>query len=364
MSTESTEQTEQTAAEWLIRRHSGTWGQSDQAELDLWLGESSLNLVAYLRLELGWEEAGRLRAVASPDQPDLPPFPSQLTLTPFFDPQPPTTPNAQDVPSADATPSIAPSIAPSKASSRRSLFAVAATVILAAGIGTYVAMVPNDHRYTTPVGGIRSVPMTDGSKVTLNTDSRIRVDLAERERRVELDKGEAFFEVAKDPIRPFVVTVGSKRVIAVGTQFSVRRDASDVQVIVTEGEVRIEDTTAARAPAANGSSDVFLTPGAVARASDAGVLVQRKTLPEVEEQLSWRSGVLMFRNRTLVQAAAEFNRYNAQKLVIDDPGVASLPIEGNFRATNVAAFAQLLQNGYPVAVTEEGDRIVLKARRR
>jgi transmembrane sensor len=351
MSKESTAQTEQTAAEWLVRRHSGTWAESDQEELDRWLGASSLNLVAYLRLELGWEEAGRLKAIMAPDQPDFPPLASQLNLTPFFDPQLPRPSQGENT--------LDPGTA---ASSRRRFFAVVATLLLAVGTGAYVALVPNGDRYSTPVGGIKSVPMTDGSKVTLNTDSRIRVALAERERRVELDKGEAFFEVAKDPGRPFVVAVGNKRVIAVGTKFSVRRDAGDIQVVVTEGKVRIEDTVGVQVSQTSGSGDVFLTPGSIARASDAGVMVQRKTLPEVEEQLSWRSGVLMFRNRTLAEAAAEFNRYNTQKIVIDDPAIASLPIEGNFRATNVVAFAHLLENGYPVAVTEQTDRIVLKAR--
>jgi len=98
-----------------------------------------------------------------------------------------------------------------------------------------VTLAPGGTRYSTPVGEIASVPMRDGSKVTLNTDSQIRVTLTDSERRVDLKYGEAFFEVSKDPKRPFVVNAGGKRVIAVGTQFSVRRDANDIQVVVTEG---------------------------------------------------------------------------------------------------------------------------------
>src|SRR5690606_15944214 len=137
-------------------------------------------------------------------------------------------------------------------------------------------------------------------------------------RRIDLRRGEAFFDVAEDPHRPFVVDAGKKRVVAVGTKFSVRRDGDSIEVIVTEGKVRIDDAAhpllggareaAGSAPAAD--PPVFLTPGAVAHADETGVLVQRKSLLEAEAHLSWRSGVLMFREQTLADAVAELNRYN------------------------------------------------------
>jgi transmembrane sensor len=107
---------------------------------------------------------------------------------------------------------------------------------------------------------------------------------------------------------------------------------------------------------------VFLTPGSIARADDAGVLVQRRTLPEAEEHLSWRTGWLMFRDQGLADAIAEFNRYNARKIVIQDPAIASLKIEGNFRATNVEAFVRLLESGFPVRAEVRADQILLTAK--
>jgi transmembrane sensor len=204
--------------------------------------------------------------------------------------------------------------------------------------------------------------MADGSKVTLNTDSQIRIALTDTERRVELKRGEAFFEVSKDPNRPFIVRAGSQRVIAVGTKFSVRREGDDIEVVVTEGKVRVEGSTAGQGSRTDGSANVFLTPGSIARAGEAGVLVQRKTLPEAEEQLSWRTGVLMFRDESLQQAVTEFNRYNERKIVIQDPAVASLKIEGNFRATNVEAFVRLLESGFPVRADSQPGQIVLMAK--
>ena len=197
-----------------------------------------------------------------------------------------------------------------------------------------------------------TVPLADGSHVTLNTDSRIRVALEAKERRVDLDRGEAFFDVAKDPARPFIVQAGDKRVVAVGTQFSVRRDHNDIRVAVTEGKVRVEDA----------SSPVVLTAGSVARTANTEVLVHEAAGAEVEELLSWRSGYVVFRDTALADAVAEFNRYNTRKIIIEDPAIAAIRIGGNFRSNNTDAFLWLLQSGFPVTVEETHDQVVLKRR--
>jgi transmembrane sensor len=85
-------------------------------------------------------------------------------------------------------------------------------------------------------------------------------------------------------------------------------------------------------------------------------------LAEAEESLSWRQGVLVFHQMTLAEATAEFNRYNARKIVIEDPAVASLRVAGSFRANNVDAFVRLLERGYPLHVEERNDGFVLSAR--
>src|SRR5262249_39417186 len=131
------------------------------------------------------------------------------------------------------------------------VFALAASLALGiggSGVYIYQAGMLDRDGYRTPVGGIESVPTADGSTITLNTDSQIRVALSASERRIELKHGEAYFEVAHDPNRPFVVHAGNKRVIAVGTKFSVRRDYDDVQVVVTEGKVRLEGDDSPQRP--------------------------------------------------------------------------------------------------------------------
>jgi transmembrane sensor len=210
-------------------------------------------------------------------------------------------------------------------------------------------------RYDTQIGVIDTVPLADGSHITLNTDSRIRVDLASQERRIELDRGEAFFQVAKDPARPFVVKVGNKRVIAVGTQFSVRRDdAGDIRVAVSEGRVHVETDSPA------GSAVPVLVAGDVAQTAKTEVFVRPHASAEVEEALSWRSGYIVLHDMTLADAVAEFNRYNKRKIFIEDPTLAVVRIGGTFRATNPEVFLWFLSTEFGVSAEQTEERVVLK----
>lgn len=347
MSTESHKKIDEAAGNWLARRDSGEWTEADQRRFDQWLNESPLNRVAYLRIEHIWERAQRLQALGAGIPASEVPPPGRWVLSPFFDKARRTAPVS----------GFSGLFETADAGTGRKVRALAAGILLAAALGTAWYSWPSGSSYRTPIGGLASVPMSDGSKVTLNTDSAIRVAVTEKERRVELQQGEAFFEVAKDPKRLFVVRAGNKRVIAVGTKFSVRREAEDIQVIVTEGRVRVE-TEGKRQ---SGSAE-SLVAGTVAHASDAGVLLQKKQLTEAEESLSWREGVLIFHELTLADAVAEFNRYNARKIVIEDPRVAALRVAGNFRANNVDAFVRLLERGYPLRVEARDDQILLKAR--
>lgn len=268
--------------------------------------------------------------------------------------------------------------------SSRGVWAIAASVLFALGIGSYIVFSPAADRYSTPIGGIAFVPLRDGSNITLNTASKIRVDLTPQERLIDLQQGEAFFKVAKDPTRPFVVRVGNKRIVAVGTQFSVRRDSDDIRVVVIEGTVRLESANS-ELSGSNGSGPKFesssgdgagVTPsdgsagavmpestrlpaGTIARASNEDVLVERGSILQAEDLLSWRQGYLRFHDTTLAEAIAEFNRYNTHSIAIDDPTIAAIRISGTFRPTNYQAFMRLLGDGYSIRAEDKGDRIVL-----
>ncbi len=213
--------------------------------------------------------------------------------------------------------------------------------------------------FETAIGDLQQVPLADGSSATLSSDSRIVVTLSRRERHVDLQRGEVFFAVAKDPSRPFVVSADGRRVTAVGTRFAVRRDQADLRVVVTQGVVRLESDDHSGRPR---QPTTLLPAGSVALASDAGVVVHADSVQQAEAYLDWRNGFVSFHDTPLASAAAEFNRYNVQKIVIGDDDAGKLRIGGNFRWSNTNAFVRLLEQGFPIHAERHGNSIVLHHR--
>jgi transmembrane sensor len=326
---ESSEAVEATAAQWLARQDSGHWTAADQSALDHWLDASTANTVTYVRLEAAWARADRFKVLGAGVPAGQVPTPEDFELSSFF-------------------------CGRRRRQLRRSLLRIrtlAAGVVVAFGAAAALyfgsAAEPD---YKTPVGGTASVPVADGSRVILNTNSAIRISITGTERHVELDRGEAYFEVARDPARPFVVGAGNKRVVAVGTKFSVRRLGNDIRVSVTEGKVRIEEQR---------ESMSLLAAGSIANTREGSILVQRESPTDVEESLSWRTGYLMFHENTLREAVAEFNRYNSRKIVIEDPTVGDVRLSGRFRTTEYEAFVRLLEAGFPIRAQRLDQQIIL-----
>lgn len=212
------------------------------------------------------------------------------------------------------------------------------------------------ERITTRKGDIRRAPLSDGSAVTLNTDSAIRTDFSDKLRRVELLRGEALFDVAKEAARPFVVVAGEVRVRAVGTSFTVRTHADGkVNVLVREGVVevsrgsnghplRLAASNAAQVESAGEFRALSVEPGAVDRA------------------MAWRQGQIDLDGLTLSQAAAEFARYSDRRIRIDDPTVASLKVTGLFSATDPDGFAKAAALSLGLVATADQHGIRLSAR--
>lgn len=317
-------QIEERAADWIAERDramaNGTWTAACQATLDSWVAESTANQVAWLRLDRAWREADRLvvlkdTRVAAPAKPETPTGPRRGWRWPSF------AGWAVGVPA----------------------FAAAALLLL---IGLPLA--PSAQKYETAVGAREVVALKDGSRVTLNTATRVRAEVVTGSREVWLDSGEAYFEIAHDPAHPFVVHAGRHEVTVLGTKFTVRRNGDDVRVEVTEGRVRV----------AGGK-----TPPTVLARNDAAVVepdavqVTRRTAQQIQASLNWLQGKLVFDQQTLADAAREFNRYNRKQLVIDDPEAARIEIVGVFDANNVEAFARLLRAGFQLEVQIRGDDI-------
>ncbi len=345
---------EQAAADWLARRDGDLWTEEDAARLAAWLDASTAHRVAFLRLENAWTETGRLQALAAGRRTPGPPERGRWGWPPL----PPPTDRRPDA--EPPAPQWRPA-SPARASrgARGSLIAAMAVVALgAASLWAWHRTTTAVERatYATAMGALETVRLSDGSQATLSSDSRIAITLSRQERRIDLQGGEAFFEAAKDARRPFVVAAGDRRVVAVGTRFSVRRANADLRVVVTEGVVRLE------VPAADGrgAGTIRLLPaGAVAVVTRDGVRTRQGSLADAERTLEWRGGYLRFDDTPLSEAAEEFNRFSARKLVMGDPEVAALRIGGNFRWSNLDGFVRLLETGFSVRVEQRGDLIVL-----
>lgn len=312
--TASADDIEDRAARFLLSREEPGWGEADAAALDEWLEEDPAHKVAFWRLEHGWAMTGRLASLRPAQAPSR-----SILASPAWRPT-----------------AIAATLA-----------AVAIASVLAFGL-TGVRTID----YRTEIGGHESVPLKDGSRIELNTDTRLRTAIDGYGRHVWLDKGEAYFEVAHDASRPFVVDAGARKVTVLGTRFSVRRDGDRVTVAVVEGRVRIDPTGTSAGTGAKvvGAGDLVVAQG-------PSILVAPRSAQKVASELSWRRGMLTFDQATLAEAAAEFNRYNTKMLVIADPAAAKMRVGGAFEADNVQAFARLLHSAYGLQVQETDDEV-------
>jgi transmembrane sensor len=216
--------------------------------------------------------------------------------------------------------------------SRRGLLIGAGGGAVAAGVAAGALLASEVSRYDTGLGEIRRVPLKDGSLIAINTRSTLKVALSPHMRRVKLEAGEAWFEVAKDAARPFVVQAGPVRIRAVGTAFSVRRQGEGCDVLVTEGVVEAWLDGFADQPARLAAGFKSL----IAAGRDP-ITVQAPE--DIERSLSWRTGSIALDGQSLAEAAEEFNRYNERRIVIDDPALAKRRFVGLFRTNDPEGFA-------------------------
>jgi len=204
--------------------------------------------------------------------------------------------------------------------------------------------------FETGFGEQRRIALVDGSLVLLDTSTSVRVSMSRRKRAVELLRGRAHFEVAKDEARPFVVTTGDEQVTAVGTEFDVDRETGLISVLLTKGKVRVEDSADSR----------VMLPGDRLAFENGRVIADR---PDIEVATGWQSGRAVFKRRALRDVLAEFNRYSRQKLELTDPQMGDILISGNYRTGNNEAFAATLSGMLPLDVDAAGDKILLKPRK-
>jgi transmembrane sensor len=257
--------------------------------------------------------------------------------------------------------SLKPAIAPEATRStynRKRVWAVAAAVLLVVGTLLLVQRQTTD-RYVTSIGEQRSVPLADGSVVSLNTATEIRLHFSADRRGVELVSGQANFEVAKDASRPFVVTAGGSEVRAVGTQFDVYKTVDKVTVTLIEGKVAIKE-----APVEAGASTVEVNLAAGEQLSyETKTGAVRRASADIPRVSAWRARKLDFSDTPLADAIAEANRYSRVQIELDAPELQGARISGTFVAGRNDLFVEGLQTYFQLNVDHPADRrIVLTAR--
>jgi transmembrane sensor len=240
------------------------------------------------------------------------------------------------------------------------LAASAAALVVAGVLGLAAMTIDRDehHDLSTARGEQRAILLADGSRISLDSRSRMTVALSRGQRQLNLSEGRAKFDVAHDPDRPFTVRVGEHLVVATGTSFSTELLNGKLHVILYEGSVAIVDgqtpdprTLLAIHEHPHGRA-VGLRPGQefIADAGRAGGAVRN----DAPLSLSWERGLLDFTDEPLADAAAQLNRYSDDMIVVRDPKAAKIKISGVFQAGRSRQFLEAISAVYPVSVTPSG----------
>ncbi|MGV8941235.1 MAG: FecR family protein [Lysobacter sp.] len=320
---------DQVAAGWVAREDRGPLTPQEAAERDAWLDASARHFGAYARAHAMFRRMDRARGLGD-----------------GFDPA-----QHRPVAARSATAGLL-----SRVGRRMRWAALAASVLV--GVLLMATLLPQQRGpavHRTALGEVLRLPLADGSAVTLNSASEIRVEYSASHRHISLLQGEALFDVARDVRRPFVVAAAGVEVVAVGTSFSVRRELGEaLQVTVREGVVEVVQP--GRADSAVRVAANF----AASARQGAGVHVQPLGADQVDRRLAWRQGMLAFDGDTLGQAAATFARYNQTRILISDPRVAERRVVGLYSATDPAGFAQAVATALDLRLETTRDGLHLR----
>ena len=224
--------------------------------------------------------------------------------------------------------------------------------------------------YETAIGERSTIALEDGTVATLNTDSRMEVDYSGAKRLVTLLQGQALFEVAKDPNRPFVVAAGDRRIEALGTIFDVRYIDNKIQVTLLEGLVEVagDDETAII-----GDTDESVDPPAPQQLKPGQQLLASLNAEtaevrdaDTERAVIWREGRVSFEDTPLTDAIAEMNRYSTKRILAGDPALEGIRINGVFFTGQQTNFVGALESYLPVRAEERanGDIVIKMSRGR
>jgi len=338
----------QAAAEWVLRHDRGL-SAGEQDAFSQWLAADERHREAFALHRWGWDEMDRLIGI-------------QTTVHALPDP---------DLLANGPTLSLSNGLAAPRRAHQSRIIWLGSLALAAAAALAFMFFTP--EKAPAPSAPVRLVfvapieqrTLPDGSVVELNRGAEIALAFTPAERRVHLLRGEANFQVAKDKEHPFIVSAGGVDVRAVGTAFNVRLGASAVEVVVSEGRVRIDQP----ANAANGGSTVVVselgegqstTVSLVAAAAPAVATLDGTAL---QERLAWQPRLMDFTDAPLADIIAEFNRRNPVHIVLEQPVVGALRLSVTFRSDNVEGFVRLLESDFDLRAEPRGNDILLRRAR-
>ncbi len=320
-----------TAARWTVRRDRGL-SAAEAIEYELWLAADPRHAVAMQRSTAAWSLLDRL-----PESAAIPVVAAVTRRRSFW---------------------------------RRALTVSSTAVAAAMALGLFVwsrqssVVPPSPVVSFVALNSPRTVTLTDGSLVQLNTGSEVVEEFTVAERHVLLARGEAHFSVTKNPARPFIVRAGALQVRAVGTAFNINLQSSAVDVIVTEGRVQVtpaaSSVSSSSVPALTAGERAVLR-GELGPASDLTHALVRSRLDaaEIAGVLAWRAPLLRLGGATLAELAIEFERGTGKHLVFADPSLAELRFGGRFRADDLDGFTQVLATTLDLDVERTADGTIV-----
>lgn len=315
---------EEEAARWVVRHDKGSLTAEERAQFEAWKQASPLHADAFNRLSGHWNDLDALAALS-----DTP------RETPVY-----------RRPAVLAGLGMAAAVAVAVLVGAGQMFAPANTPV-------QIAQTPGLDLYTTRVGDQEKITLSDGSIVTLNTASRIETRINGQERSVRLLQGEAFFEVAHDPSRPFRVYAGDGMTVAVGTAFSVRLKKDAVEVVVSEGKVAYSRVADIPAP----EPVAYVTAGEAANFND-NVVIEKVDVAEVDRKLSWREGKLVFAGDRLASVVADISRYTDIQFDFASSDLADMRVGGVFHVGEVDEMLDAIETNFGLRVERTGDNVV------
>jgi transmembrane sensor len=315
---------EDEAARWVVRHGEGPLTLAEQAQFDAWKQASPAHGEAFARLSAHWKDIDVLAALAD--------TPAEKPLW----------------------------MRPSVWGGVGMAAAVALAVIVGisqfskpGASGVRVAEQPSLGVYKTEMGDQERITLADGSVVTLNTASRIEARINDKERTIRLLEGEAFFEVAHDPSRPFSVYAGDGVTVAVGTAFSVRLEQGSVEVVVSEGKVSYSRVADVAAP----EPVAYVAAGETALFGEK-VVIDRVDIAAIDRKLSWTDGRLIFSGDPLSSVVADISRYADIRFEFDTQDLADMRVGGVFGLGEVDDMLEALETNFGVRAERIDDKHV------